>query len=509
MAGFVEGDDDTFMVMLFAVVASVCSLLLVEFCFFYRAYMHEFQTTVGWLQQCLSLTSQPNTIRLGREVLQNNVAYRNKFILPLFKRIFARWRWIMWILCFVLFVIVAQQKLSFDPHGTLGVAPDADKSVIKKAYRLLSRKYHPDVNKTEEAKVLYDQVKKAYKYLENPDDLEATNDGTTYKQGIGLPFFLTKPEYAAYSMTALLLVLFSAPFYLLFWLTKKDEGRNAIPLMKSIGDNMAMAEPFFEMLGQPRNPDLLLEEKERPRLLRLVKNVQSASGFEQPHGEVPIPALDVFTHFRPDIATFAEMWHLLNDVTAEGIKPTTVKESDNRLRDNNIFVSRDNSYDVQKELQREKPTEEEVAQAKALRERRSKGQFPVEEVQYNLASDEAKKVAMYFLDPLLNQILREVYTLYPRMDNSPRDMTQKLQSYYSTRIELLSSLKKHATEKGVSSFDASNKEQTNLLNRALAQEAQAATLAFDLIGEMRARTKASMKAYNDKMKGDLKGKKKK
>ena len=42
-----------------------------------------------------------------------------------------------------------------DYYEILGVARDADAATIKSAYRKLARKYHPDVNKTKEASLIF------------------------------------------------------------------------------------------------------------------------------------------------------------------------------------------------------------------------------------------------------------------------------------------------------------------------------------------------------------------
>ena len=53
-----------------------------------------------------------------------------------------------------------------DPYKVLGVSRDADMDEIKKAYRTLSRKYHPDANinnpNKEQAEEMFKQVQQAY-----------------------------------------------------------------------------------------------------------------------------------------------------------------------------------------------------------------------------------------------------------------------------------------------------------------------------------------------------------
>ena len=53
-----------------------------------------------------------------------------------------------------------------DPYKVLGVSRDASEEEIKKAYRQLSRKYHPDANidnpNKEQAEEMFKQVQAAY-----------------------------------------------------------------------------------------------------------------------------------------------------------------------------------------------------------------------------------------------------------------------------------------------------------------------------------------------------------
>lgn len=56
----------------------------------------------------------------------------------------------------------------FNPYTVLGVATDADADAIKKAYRTLSKKTHPDHNPGIDRQ-LFQDVQKAYDILSDPD----------------------------------------------------------------------------------------------------------------------------------------------------------------------------------------------------------------------------------------------------------------------------------------------------------------------------------------------------
>lgn len=55
-----------------------------------------------------------------------------------------------------------------DYYGILGVSKDATDAEIKKAYRKLARKYHPDVNDTDEAAEMFREASVAHEVLTDP-----------------------------------------------------------------------------------------------------------------------------------------------------------------------------------------------------------------------------------------------------------------------------------------------------------------------------------------------------
>ena len=56
-----------------------------------------------------------------------------------------------------------------DYYEVLGVARDVDQAHIKRAFRKLARKYHPDLNKEEDAEANFKELNEAYEVLKDPE----------------------------------------------------------------------------------------------------------------------------------------------------------------------------------------------------------------------------------------------------------------------------------------------------------------------------------------------------
>src|SRR5437016_14050131 len=71
-----------------------------------------------------------------------------------------------------------------DYYSILGVDRKASQDDIKRAYRKLARKYHPDVSKEANAEEKFKNLQEAYEVLKDPEKRKAYDQlGSNWKQG--------------------------------------------------------------------------------------------------------------------------------------------------------------------------------------------------------------------------------------------------------------------------------------------------------------------------------------
>ena len=83
-----------------------------------------------------------------------------------------------------------------DYYKIMGIAKDAPQDQIKRAYRKLARKYHPDVSKEKDAEEHFKELGEAYEVLKDPEKRAAYDQlGANWKAG--QPDFQPPPDWDA------------------------------------------------------------------------------------------------------------------------------------------------------------------------------------------------------------------------------------------------------------------------------------------------------------------------
>ena len=82
----------------------------------------------------------------------------------------------------------AKDYMEKDYYATLGVTKDADADLIKKSYRKLARKYHPDQNKDSDAEDKFKEVSEAYDVLSDAKKRTEYDEMRRYGAGGGMRF---------------------------------------------------------------------------------------------------------------------------------------------------------------------------------------------------------------------------------------------------------------------------------------------------------------------------------
>ena len=100
----------------------------------------------------------------------------------------------------------SQHSILYDPFEVLGISPGASEKTVKRAYKVMSLKWHPDKAKDEKGKesnnIKFIEINKAYKTLtdetsrKNWEEYGNPDGPTTYSLGIALPSWLVDSRNA-------------------------------------------------------------------------------------------------------------------------------------------------------------------------------------------------------------------------------------------------------------------------------------------------------------------------
>ncbi|CBH14502.1 chaperone protein DNAj, putative [Trypanosoma brucei gambiense DAL972] len=284
----IGGSDESFISFCFAIVSVIVTIVYIPWVIRHVRSIIEYYTTPSKRQRMMNnpledmwksiiyvplvaakILTEPSMLPVGARICIKEKHFFFTSLLPRFLRfiirpkIFILWLWV------VLFSSAMYITLTFDAHAILGVSTTASTGEIKKAYRMLSRRYHPDHNKTEEARLIYVQVRRAYKALVDREAFEEEEAKNTHEftVGVALPRFLTSREHDGLVLFGLLGILVAVPVAI--WYNFRDQGGISQQL-RHIQRGRERLESFLKHLGIPEDQKYVERRDSRRYLVRLL-----------------------------------------------------------------------------------------------------------------------------------------------------------------------------------------------------------------------------------------------
>ncbi|KAG5492882.1 hypothetical protein JKF63_01462 [Porcisia hertigi] len=283
--GGVGGSDESFISFAFAVTSVILIVLYIPWMIgkarrlmlYYQSTKKEKQSMVNPLTELwdsatyiprvlYAVMQDPAAIIAGAKVCNAEKIFFLRCVMPKFLKFVIRPRILVPMLWFVLFSSAMYASLTFDPHAILGLPSSASTAEIKKTYRALSKLYHPDHNKTEGARELYVQVRRAYKALVDRKafEEEALKNVQEFSVGVALPRFMTSREHDGLVLFGLLGLLVALPIYIWYAFTNDKK----VPqLLWRIRFDKERVEHFLQHFGIPVDPKFVARRSSRRAIL--------------------------------------------------------------------------------------------------------------------------------------------------------------------------------------------------------------------------------------------------
>ncbi|KAH9601873.1 DnaJ domain [Trypanosoma melophagium] len=286
--GGIGGSDESFISFAFAIVSVVMIILYIPWMIRHVRGTIEYYTTpkkrrTGLINPLVELwdsftyiprvvsmlAADPGMLTAGARICWSEKIFFLRCVMPKFLKFTLRPKILFLWLWIILFSSAMYATLTFDAHAILGVSPSATTSQIKKAYRALSKRYHPDHNKTEGARKIYVDVRRAYKALVDREafEEEEAKNVHEFSVGIALPRFLTSREHDGLVLFGLLGILIGLP--VIIWYNFKSSQK--IPhLVWRVRFDKERVESFLKHLGIPEDPKHVERRDSRRSILRVL-----------------------------------------------------------------------------------------------------------------------------------------------------------------------------------------------------------------------------------------------